>query len=92
MSWHTDLTRPIKPVDHPALKTLSDVCAYMSALPARVAKIETWQYAGELLVAAAEGNDPAAIRAATDQVERALFATYRLDEQEPPVCKRSDPQ
>jgi hypothetical protein len=71
--------RPLKPVDHPPLKSLSDARVYMLELPDGVARIEVWQYAAELLLKAADDGDQASIRHATDQLERALFLTYRLD-------------
>ncbi len=44
-----------------------------------MAERPVWQYATRLLLQAAENGDRGSIRAATDQLERALFFTYRLD-------------
>jgi hypothetical protein len=79
MSWQTALARPIKPVDHEPLRTLADARGYLLKLPKGTTNQQAWQYAAELLLAAAEDADPATIRTTTDQLERALFLSYRLD-------------
>jgi len=79
MIWDTRLAQPLKPRDHAELLTLADARAYMLALPEAIAQWQAWLRAAELLLAAAEHPTKAAIAAATDQVGRALFLTYRED-------------
>jgi hypothetical protein len=84
MAWRAELIRPVKPVGRPPLKTLADARAYLLELPDGTASLPDWRRAAELLLDAADDADAPAIRAATDQVERALFATRRLDLDHPP--------
>ena len=79
MSWRMDLTRPLKPVGHPPLRSLADARAYIRRLPEGMALQDAWLHAAELLFTAADFNNAAAIRAATDHVENALFFAARLD-------------
>src|SRR4051812_37041766 len=79
MSWDTPLARPLKPKDHAELRTLEDARKYAVALPDHVAARRAWQHAAQLLLEAAEDPTDAAIAAATDQVNLALFLTYRED-------------
>jgi hypothetical protein len=51
----------------------------MLALPAPVADHQAWQYAGKLLLAAAEAPGRATIEDVTRQIELALFTTGRQD-------------
>jgi hypothetical protein len=79
MPWTDSLARTIKPNHHAALHTLADARDYMLALPAPVADHQAWQYAGKLLLAAAEAPGRAAIEDMTRQIELALFTTGRQD-------------
>lgn len=79
MSWDAKLSRSLAPVDHAPLATLADARAYMLELPDSIAEWNAWQHAAKLLLAASEAPTKVAIGAATDQVERALFLSYRMD-------------
>lgn len=79
MSWDAKLSRPLKPRDRAPLVILADARAYMLALPADIAGWNAWQHAAKLLLEASEEPTKDAIRAATVQVELALFLTYRAD-------------
>lgn len=79
MSWDAKLSRSLKPVDHAPLVTLADARAYMLELPANIAEWNVWQHAAKLLLAASEAPTKDAIDEATEQVERAIFLTYRMD-------------
>jgi hypothetical protein len=73
------LTRPLTPRDHPPLVTVDDACRYMTALPEGVAHTNAWQRTAELAISARERAEPAIIAALTDQLDLALFITYRAD-------------
>jgi hypothetical protein len=60
-------------------RVVSDARDYMLALPAPVADHQAWQYAGKLLLAAAEAPGRATIEDVTRQIELALFTTGRQD-------------
>ncbi|WP_408095208.1 hypothetical protein [Rhodoplanes sp. SY1] len=79
MSWSSTLARPIRPRDGAPLRTLGNARAYLLSLPEGEAVRPAWQTAAALVLAAAESGDRAAVLAATDQIERALFVAYRLD-------------
>jgi hypothetical protein len=64
---------------HPELRTLADARDYILKLPDAIAIWQAWLRAGELLLAAAKYPTDDAISAATDQLDRALFMTYRAD-------------
>jgi hypothetical protein len=79
LSWSAKLAKPLKPRDHADLRTLADARDYMLKLPDAIAIWQAWLRAGELLLAAAKYPTDDAISAATDQLDRALFMTYRAD-------------
>ena len=79
MSWTVRLARTLKPRDHAPLVTLADARAYMLGLPPSVAEWNAWQQASKLILAASEDSSEESIGAATDQLEVALFVTYRQD-------------
>lgn len=58
MSWATALKRPIHLGDGRALKTLSDVRAYILELPESEQSAEAWHTAAEILLYAAEQEGP----------------------------------
>jgi hypothetical protein len=57
----------------------SPMADYLLGLTASVAGYEAWQYAGKLLLAAAEAPGRATIEDATRQIELALFTTGRQE-------------
>ena len=69
------LIRPVTPNDHPPLRTLDDVCAYMAFLP----RTRQWETVADLMREAR--NDPSEIvlDELTRQLEIALFLDLRLD-------------
>ena len=70
--WSHRLSRPIPVKDGPTLRTLDDVRMFMlDNLPEEDQARRSWQKACEILLAAAD--DLADVRAATRQVELALF-------------------
>ena len=69
--WSARLSRPIRVTGGPTLVTLDDVRAFMLALPHGAQLRQSWQKAGELLLAAAKHAGVA--EALTRQVELALF-------------------
>jgi hypothetical protein len=70
--WSYRLSRPIPVKDGPTLRTLDDVRMFMlDNLPEEDQARRSWQKACEILLAAADGL--ADVRAATRQVELALF-------------------
>ena len=75
----TPLSRPIKPIDCPALTTLEGACEYMLALPKRVVGLTHWQQAARLWMAARERPSVRAIVELTEQLELALTLSFRLD-------------
>ena len=56
MPWTRKLYEPITLKDGRKLVTLDDARAFMLKLPARHQLRPTWQYAGELVLKAAEDN------------------------------------
>jgi hypothetical protein len=79
VTWDTPLARPLKPRDHAALETLADARAYVFKLPPAMAGWQAWVRAIELLLAAAANPTKAAIVAATEQLELAMFHSARTD-------------
>jgi hypothetical protein len=79
MSWAAKLAKPLKPRDHPELVTLGNARDYMLKLPDEIASRQAWLQAAELLLAAAKYPTDDAIAEATEQLDRALFLTYRED-------------
>ena len=79
MSWTASLARPLKPRDHGPLATLADARAYILELPPSVVAWNSWQQASKLLLTASENATEESIAGATDQVEVALFLSYRYD-------------
>src|SRR5689334_11155735 len=75
----TPLSRPIKPIDCPALTTLEGACEYMLALPKRVVLLTHWQQVARLWMAARERPSVRAIADLTEQLELALTLSLRLD-------------
>ena len=59
--------------------TLADARDYMLKRPDAIAVWQAWLLAAELLLAAAKYPTDDAIGEATDQLERALFLSYRED-------------
>jgi hypothetical protein len=74
--WNRTLTKPLRTKNGRTLVTLSDARAYVGELPLAHQVCATWQQAARLMGEAVEGGD---IRAATEQLERALFKDGRLD-------------
>ncbi len=79
MSWSVKLAKPLKPRDHAELVTLGNARDCMLKLPDAVASWQAWLHGGELLLAAAKHPTDGAIAEVTDQLNRALFLTYRED-------------
>ena len=79
MPQPTPLSRPVKPIDCPALTTLEGACEYMLALPKRVVVLTHWQQAARLWMAAHERPSVRAIADLTEQLELALTLSLRLD-------------
>jgi hypothetical protein len=79
MSWSAKLAKPLKPRNHAELRTLGNARDYMLKLPDAVASWQAWLHAGDLLLAAAKHPTDDAIAEVTDQIDRALFLTYRED-------------
>lgn len=85
MSWDTPLARPLAPRDHAVLETLADARAYMLEMSQAIAGWgaisgwQAWTRVAELLLAAADDPTKAAIAAATQQLELAMFVTARTD-------------
>ena len=79
MSWSAKLAKPLKPRDHPELRTLADARDYMLKLPDAIAMWQAWLRAGDLLLLAAKYPTDDAIAEVTDQIDRALFLSYRED-------------
>lgn len=80
MAWSRKLSRNLETVDGKTLVTLLDAGAYASSLPVQYSTRPQWQHAAKLLMAAANGGS---VRAATEQVEKALFLDMRLKIREP---------
>jgi hypothetical protein len=72
MTWFKKFGKPIFLKDGRAIATLADARAFMVDLPmGRTTDTLYWQYAAELLLAAAESGKRADIDAAGDQFARA---------------------
>jgi hypothetical protein len=69
------LIRPVTPNDHPPLRTLDDVCAYMASLP----RTRQWDTVADLMREARNEPTEIALDELTRQVEIALFLDLRLD-------------
>ena len=69
------LTRAVTPNDHPQLRTLDDVCAYMASLPTS----RQWETVADLVREARNAPTETALDELTRQVEIALFLDGRLD-------------
>jgi len=69
------LIRPVTPNDHPPLRTLDDVSAYMGSLP----RTRQWETVATLIREARDGPTETALHELTQQVEMALFLDLRLD-------------
>ncbi len=69
------LIRPVTPNDHPPLRTLDDVCAYMHSLP----RSREWDTIANLMVEARNQPTERALDELTRQIEIALFLNLRLD-------------
>lgn len=69
------LIRPVTPNDHPPLRTLDDVCAYMVSLP----NTRQWDTVANLVLEARNEPTETALDELTRQVEIALFLDARLD-------------
>ncbi len=69
------LIRPVTPNDHPPLRTLDDVSAYMVSLP----RTREWDTVACLVREAHDEPSETALDAVTRQVELALFLDLRLD-------------
>ena len=72
------LIRPVTPNDHPPLRTLDDVCAYLVSLPSTW----RWETVANLMREARDEPSEAILGELTKQVEIALFLDHRLD----PAC------
>ncbi len=69
------LIRPITPNDHPPLRTLEDVCAYVVSLPS----MRRWDTAANLMAEMGNAPSEAALDELTQQVEIALVLDRGLD-------------
>lgn len=69
------LIRPVRPNDHPPLRTLDDVWAYMVSLP----RTRQWDTVANLVREARNEPTKTALDELTRQVEIALFLDARLD-------------
>jgi hypothetical protein len=69
------LIRPITPNDHPPLRTLEDVRAYLVSLPSS----RRWDTVANLMHEARTKPSEAALDELTPQLEIALFLDHRLD-------------
>jgi len=73
------LSRPVKPANYPPLATVEDAYAYMLSLSEQTARLNHWQHAARLCMAARERPSVLAIAELTDQLELALVLSFRLD-------------
>lgn len=69
------LIRPVTPNDHPPLRTLDDVSAYMVSLPSS----RQWETVASLMLEVRNEPTEIALDELTRQVEMALFLDLRLD-------------
>lgn len=74
-NWSRPLSKPLKPKDSTALVLLADARDYAVGLSEDRQLRQAWQHAAELMIEAAQGG---LIKAATDQIERALFFDAKL--------------
>ena len=79
MPWSRPLARPFRSRIGAVPRMLDDARTYLLELADTEAERPAWQSAAGLLVAAAESGTAEAIAAATDQIERAMLLSYRLD-------------
>ena len=75
----TPLPRLVKPKDHAPLTTVEEACAYLQALPESLATLTHWQHAAGLCMGVRSRPSPATLEAFTQQLELALFLSWRLD-------------
>lgn len=75
-TWSRKLSQPIRTTDGLELRTLSEVRAFMLALPESLSVRNSWQHAARLLMVAADGGD---IDALAEQVRLALLLELRLE-------------
>lgn len=69
------LMRPVTPNDHPPLRTVDDVSAYMVSLP----RTRQWETVANLVLEARNEPTQTALDELTRQLEIALFLDLRLD-------------
>lgn len=81
-AWSRPLTRVLVTRDGERIGTLIDAANYILALPETVQQRGLWQHATKLLMEAAAGGD---VKAATDQMARAMFIEFKLDPAATPV-------
>jgi hypothetical protein len=74
MSWTSRIPHRFTLIDGRKASTLADARSMMLALPERQQVNDHWQYAGELLVKAANHGAQYAVRSAPAQLSRALRA------------------
>jgi hypothetical protein len=67
--------RPVTPNDHPPLRTVDDVSAYMVSLP----RTRQWETVANLVLEARNEPTQTALDELTRQLEIALFLDLRLD-------------
>ena len=73
------LSRPVKPANYPPLATVEDACQYLLSLSEPTARLNHWQHAAKLCIAASERPSARTIAELTDQLELALMLSFRLD-------------
>ena len=74
MRWNSKMPKPVKLNDGRAISTLEDARDLMLSLPELHQRNAHWQYAGELLLKAADSGEKYAIMDARAQLTRALKA------------------
>jgi hypothetical protein len=74
MRWTSRIPKPVTLNDGRRVATLADARELMLALPERHQRNAHWQYAGELLVKAADRGEKYAVMDARAQLTRALKA------------------
>ena len=71
-SWQRPLSFPIKLRDGHVIETMAEAAHLMTQLPQARQERPVWQHAAELVMQAHKGGKAKDIRAATDQLCRAL--------------------